>query len=208
MIFLPNNEHAENSTQALAAHLAGELAAWSGAADLSDAGQMEELAAAVADFVEETAGADHVDSTYLVMLSYKALQALGETRAAHRMLVFGAGLVRPAFWEVTGGDAMWVLDLREITVATGVSLELLFFRSLTAILDVLAEVWDATSGRGVLGLRHLSAAGAAILGSDDARRVTGISRDIRGMCADKLAQLGRDRSWTDAPMVMDLDLFN
>ena len=61
------------------------------------------------------------------MLASQALRSIGHGATARRLLVFGTGLVRPAEWEISAGDSMWVLDLKQITVRSDASLELIFF---------------------------------------------------------------------------------
>jgi hypothetical protein len=141
------------------------------------------------------------------MLSSRALTSIGEHRAAQRVLVHGTGLVRPAQWEVTGGDAMWVLDLKQITVLSDTCLELVLFQSLNLIVETLADVWNETAGRGVLGLRHVSSAASRLLGREDGKQLEEMAREIRGVCEDKLAKIAGERGWDDTPSIMDLDLF-
>ena len=208
MIYYPSIP--ENSpSDPLIEHLAAQMASWCGEEGLVGSGQVDELACAVARFVEGEAPSDAVDSGYLVMLASRALSAIGENQAAQRMLLYGTGLVRPSHWEVTGGDAMWVLDLKEMTVLSDTCLEMVFFNCLVLILDSIAEVWDETGGSGVLGLRHVLAAarGLSGTGADGGReRSRSLSEEIKRVCARKLEMLGQQRQWITQPVIMDLDL--
>jgi len=189
-------------------HIADEVAGLCGNTCGLDASTIEELARAVERFVEqESGGANAVDSRYLVMLASRALSSLGEEIAACRLLLFGSDLVRPVEWEVTGRAAMWVLDLKRITVEDGAPLEMVLFRSLNIILEALAELWDSSEGSGILGLRHVSLSAAALLGGGARQRdVSSLGREIKAACLKKLEQLGERRRWTSAPQVLDLDI--
>ena len=192
---------------ALVDHIAGQIAECCGEEELLASGQVDELAFAVATFVSRTLGQDAVDSAHLVTLSARALSAVGENLAAKRVLVHGTGLVRPAYWEVTGRDALWVLDLRQMTFAPGATLELVFFHGLMAVLEATAEVWDATQGVGALGLRHVSCAAAALFGERQGKaRAAALADEVKALCVRKLEGLRAARGWTSTPVVMDLDL--
>lgn len=201
MIYDPQNMLKGDSP--LAGHIAAQMKAICGDDGVVGDENLEALANSVAHFVNETHGDSAVDAGYLVMLSSQALTSVGEHQAARRMLVVGSGLLRPAKWEVTGGDTMWVLDLREMTVQANCDLELVFFNCLNAVLEMMADLWDPTTGRGVLGLRHVSVTAAALGGGE---RGVDISREIREMCQDRLDRIAEKNDWFQAPQVLDLDL--
>jgi len=171
-------------------------------------GQAEELAAAVSAFLEEHELTDSfIDAGYLVMLASKAMSSIGQERAALRLVVFGSGMVRPSEWEVTGGSEVWTLDLKQMTVADATSLELVVFNTLNIVLDAITDVWDASGGKGVLGLRHVCDTAAALLGvSRNSKSVADLSNEIVRVCGLKLEQAGRLRGWETFPQVMNLDL--
>lgn len=196
----------DRTQSAIVAHLTGELESVCGEELTIDADNVQELARAVECFVEEEVGGDAVDSKYLVLLASRALTSLGEGTAAQRMLLFGTGLLKPAEWEVSGSAAMWVLDLRQMTVRDDAGLELVFFGSVNMILEAMAYLWDASEGSGVLGLRHVCLTAASILG-DGARDVDvfALAQELRSMCSAKLEQIGQERGWSSLPHVLNLD---
>lgn len=206
MIWIPNNDERTGGVSVVS-HIEDVIAENCGEALQLDRRQAAELATAVAAYVEqhEESGA-YVDSGYLVMLASRALSTLGEQAAAHRLLVFGSGLVRPAEWEVTGGDDIWTLDLRQMSVRDDIGLELVFFSSLNIVLASIAEVWDATGGHGVLGLRHVCGTASALLGGGKPRAVSALAAEIRAACEAKLRQVQAERDWRYVPDVMNLDL--
>ncbi len=172
-----------------------------GIEELDDA-QIRELSASVAAYARQSAEAGmYVDSGYLVMLASRALQSIGSERAAHRMLVFGTGLVRPSEWEIRGGGSVWTLDLGRMLLRQESAIELVFFSSLNIVLDSVAEVWDATDGRGTLGLRHLGRVAAA-LQAPRKRRQAGFVDEIMAACRAKLRQIGDRRTWRHVPELL------
>lgn len=173
---------------------------------LVNVSSVDEIARAVGAFLESNGGTTVVASDQLIMLISRALKSIGEGRAARRLLLIGTGMVRPSEWEVVGSDAMWIVDLKQISVWNSASLEMVFFNSVRAILDAIAEVWDEKSGQGALGLRHICATVSAMEGRAGRKGVSGLATEIKELCGDRLAQLADERGWDYVPMVMDLDV--
>lgn len=203
MIWNPDSDVVRHPS-AVVSQIASEVDAVCGDV-LGGAGSVEEVARAVELYLEEY-GSGAVDSTCLVMLASQALSNLGEGKAAHRLLLFGTGLVRPSEWEVTGGEAMWVVDLKQVTMRQDAPLELIFFNCLNLVLDAIAEVWDGSGGSGILGLRHVSAAASALLNTSKKRDLAAFAKEIKAACVCRLEQLGGQRNWSSTPVVMDLDV--
>lgn len=191
---------------AIVTHLSGEVAQICGKDLLLSEENVEELAHAVARFLRDQKREDYVESNYLVMLASRALSSVGEGAAARRLLLFGTGLIRPAEWEVTAGREMWVLDLKKMTVRDDAPLELLFFNSLNVVLESIADIWDESSGKGALGLRHVHAAVSSLAGRTSVDERTSLAREIKAVCDGKLEQVGTEREWSGVPEVLILDL--
>jgi len=170
--------------------------------------QAEEIAVAVSAFLAEHELTDSfIDAGYLVMLASRAMSSIGEETSALRLVVFGTGMVRPSEWEVTGGKEVWTVDLKQMTVKESTSLELVVFNSLNIVLDSIADVWDGSRGRGVLGLRHVCTTATALLGVGRATKaVADLSDEIRSLCEAKLEQIRSNRHWDSVPEVMNLDI--
>lgn len=151
-------------------------------------------------------GETRVDPIRVVELSARTLGDLGEDDLARRLLMFGSGLVTPAVWEVSGGGTLWILDLRRLAVDAGVQIELTLFRSLDAAIAAMADLWDASSGQGRLGLRHVGATAARLLGDADPRGKRGraIAREILARGRARLERLATERGWRSTPEVLDL----
>ncbi|MBM4144220.1 MAG: hypothetical protein FJ225_11605 [Lentisphaerae bacterium] len=178
-----------------------------GAPGGAGAAAADDLARAVADYVLREAAAAEPGAGELAALASRALHGLGEGRAARRVLLEGTGMARPAAWDVTGGGAMWILDLRRVLAREDAALEMILFAALGTAVDALAECWDATGGRGVLGLRHVPAAAARLLGRGRGDGAVGrlVGEALR-LCGARLARAGRARGWSETPLVMNLDL--
>ncbi len=172
--------------------------------DICDA---SEVARAVECFVEHDCDGHCADARSLVLMTSQGLDSVGNTGVARRFLLHGTGLAKPSEWEVTHGDTMWVIDLKQLTVRDDAPLELIFFTGLGIIIETLADIWDATAGRGVLGLRHICGTAEALLGDGGKLAdIVSLSDEIRRHCHDRLERLRRDRGWADRPQVLNLDL--
>lgn len=197
----------ESAKSAVVAHITAEINEVCGDDLTLDPSKIEELAKAVESYVQGEHDGVSADSRYLVMLASKALTSLGEGTAGRRLLVFGTGLVKPSEWEVTGEDAIWILDLKEMMINEAAPLELIFFSSLAMVIESIAEVWDGTRGQGVLGVKNVLVTALAILGNDSSsKRVASLGAEIKSVCEKKLDQLGRERTWDQVPRVMNLDI--
>lgn len=191
---------------AVVSHIAAEIAEVCGDDRTIDTDDVEALAKAIETFLEREHSGGSADSRYLVMLASKALTSIGYDSAGRRMLVFGTGLVKPSEWEVTGDDAMWVLDLKEMMINEDSPLEIIFFSSLSMVVEAIAEVWDKTSGQGILGLKNVFSTAVALLGSDGHKSIGALEEEIKSNCDKKLQQLGKERNWNTSPRVMNLDI--
>jgi len=206
VIWIPNERVSPPDGLPLTAHIQSMIE--ENCADLPelDALQVRELATAVAAYAGASAESGmYVDSGYLVMLASQALFSIGARKAAHRVLVFGTGLVRPSEWRIRGDASVWTVDLGRMAVRDEASLELAFFGGLNIVLDCVAEVWDPTDGRGTLGLRRLEAAASGILRHTHKRKVAVFTDEVRRACRAKLVQTGEARGWLHIPDLLVID---
>jgi len=206
MIFDPNNVPMEGATP-LAAEIIAEIQAVSSADAPLDGEKIREIARAVEHYVWENMPDGMVASHHLVLLSSRALAAVGAGLQARRLLLFGSGIVRPAVWEAVGQAMIWVVDLKQITLSTDACLELVFFEGLRIVIEAIAEVWDESGGSGVLGLRHVSLAAAGLVGPGGSRKtLAAVAREIKTVCRQILEHVAGERGWNTTPLVMNLDL--
>ena len=204
MIWNPEPETGTSQNQ-IATRIVEEAGAVYGNGNAAGDLLLWEAANGVAAYVDETARCGSTEPRELLRLTSQALDACGENFMARRLLVLGTGLVRPAIWSVTGDTTVWVLDLTPLTRRGRDRLELVFFRSLNVVLETIADLWDASRGNGVLGLNHVSASAAALLGGLAGKRQTvQLAGELCYSCADKLDRLRAQRGWLTAPIVMNL----
>lgn len=206
MIWIPNDRLQNGGVPPLAAHIRDVIAEnCAGIRDL-DESQVRELASAVAAYVDESKDSGmYVDSGYLVMLASRALFSIGAREAAHRVLVFGSGLVHPSEWTFFGGQSIWTLDLGRMTLQAGATLELVFFNSLNIVLDCVAAAWDSTDGQGALGLRRSGTVASVILRDGRSRKQAAFTEEIAQACRAKLKQIGVARRWSYTPDLLKID---
>lgn len=202
MIWDVNGSSAE-CRSVVVTYLADEINGICGKDVLLQTSDAEEVARAVEDFLD-LRGTSAEESRFLMVLAARALSAVGEGEAARRVYLFGSGLVSPSEWEITGREAVWTVDLLRMSVNEEAAHEMLLFVSLHLVLDAMAGVWDSSSGRGTLGLRHVCAT-ARVLSGRDGRGAARAAAEIRDWCSAKLRQLAGTRSWADVPQVLNLD---
>ena len=139
-------------------------------------------------------------------MAAQALKSLGQGGDARRLILFGSGMVRPSEWVVTGDQAIWVLNLKDIALREDASLEIIFFKGIQVVLDSIADVWDASGGDGIMGLKHVCLAASSLLGAPrNSKAVQKLCEEIREICIGKLQQIGRERGWHAEPFVLNLD---
>lgn len=206
MIWNPEIIKAERGASGIVQHLVAEIESLCGGALSLSPPETEELARTVEMFLAESDAVECVDAGYLVLLASRALSSVGQEHAGSRLYLFGTGMIKPAEWEVTGEHQLWVLDLKRMTVGDEAPLEMLFFRSLTMIIDSIADVWDDAAGCGGLGLRNVCRSVEGLAGVDaGSRRSRLLTREIIDICRRKLHKLHVERNWIAVPDVINLD---
>ncbi len=206
MIWITGEALADNGVTPLVKHVQSVIN--DHCADMADLEEssIRELASAVATYISSSGESGmYVEAGYLVMLTSRALQSVGHQEAAHRLLVFGNGLVQPSEWTFCGGQSIWTLDLGQMVLLQETKLELVFFRSLNIVLDCVAEVWDRTLGQGRLGLRRTETVVSGILHSARGKRVDAFRQEIIDACQAKLKQIGSHRRWRYIPELLMVD---
>jgi len=142
----------------------------------------------------------------LAGISARVFRDLGAGDLARRLLIFGSGIVTAASWEIAGGETLWILDLERLAGGAGPQTELSLVRSLDTALAAMAEVWDDSSGRGPLGLRHLEQVVQNLLGEAAPRRqLRSLERELFKGVASRLEMIACERHWEAVPEVLNLD---
>ncbi|MEI6218944.1 MAG: hypothetical protein WCP86_08590, partial [bacterium] len=79
-------------------------------------------------------------------------------------------------------------------------------KCLLLLMESMGHMWDEAGGRGMLGLRNVRVAAAAVLGKGAAeRQVDALARETMFLCSRKLEVLRHRRNWRECPFVFDLD---
>ena len=173
---------------------------------------------------------------YLLLLIGRALWSVGEEQAARRLLAIqGRALNLPAtfveavwapdismmHWHILLSTravrtsalmgplngTLWVLDLERMVLPASTSLELLALNVVRTVIDRVAVLWDHCQGRGLLGLRHVNAVAAGMLGCPrHSAKSRALAADIHAQVRQRLQALKIDRGWDEMPQVIMLDL--
>ncbi len=226
-------QHDSSWNEALERSVSSEIA---GACAKSGCSIGDEQQAEVARAVASLASRQHPVATgYLVLLAARALWSVGAESAARRLVEGRRGelnfdpacadaafvpdiplarwwaavsmrAVRPSKVFDSGSGGTWVLDLSGAVRFGGDGLELAVFRMIGVILDDMAPLWDASRGRGVLGLMNVKSAASSLLKrSRTSRKTRALSSEIMKNCLAKLEALRDARGWTDHPRVLCMD---
>lgn len=165
---------------------------------------LREVAEGVAAYVAESRGQSMARSIHPRALASRALSSVGRGDLAGRLMVFGGGLVRRVTLSASGD--VWVLDLGRLHVRREDRLDMMLMTCLNSILESMSHVWDRTGGQGALGLRNLRSMAGGMAGNGaKPARVRTACREIRAFCNHKLANMARERQWTDVPFLMVMD---
>lgn len=198
----------------------------------------EAVTSAVVQYLADQGLSSPLPDDYLHLMIYRALRSLQQPDAAHAwstahlpgedipvfdpdvwpgpvpLLVwqlFASRLVRPARTLTAEGNILWTLDFRRLRREQAGWLEITLLPGLRALLEQLAPAWDETSGRGLLGLRGLYAAGFAPTprrrrkARTHSRYAPLDANAIRSFCLRVLANLQPARGWQRTPDVLYLD---
>lgn len=193
-------------------------------------------AEAVAAFLRHE-GRTTVASEYLLMLTARALWAVGDEYAARRLVdsvgrtldfsrhyadaactagvtldewafFFTSRAVRPAKFPSLGGDTLWVLDMAKLVSSPAPGLEMGVLRAIQAALARLADIWEDTDGNGLLGLSRLHQASGLILAAPPtARKSRRLAKELTKYCWSCLEVLRMRHGWTRQPGLVCLDLY-
>ncbi len=166
-----------------------------------------EAAQGVAAVLRERETFPHeLDAHTSCTLMSRALEAAGETSLARRLHLAGTSSVYAASWITAGQDTVWTLDVKKLISSDAPCMELILFDHLRSMLDDYADVWDASSGRGVVGLKGLNEVAASILCSHTTPLATRLLADeMRDYCARHLDRKRQQRGWNSTPIIMSVE---
>jgi hypothetical protein len=178
-----------------------------GKPELANSPPVCEAAQGVAALLREQDTFPHeLDPHTSCKLMSRALEAAGESSIARRLHLAGTSSVYAASWITAGQDTVWTLDITKIISHATPCTELLLFGHLRTLLHDYADVWDATSGRGVMGLKGLNIVAASILGSHNTPlAIQLLTNEIRDYCARQLDQKRHQRGWDSTPVILSVE---
>lgn len=134
-----------------------------------------------------------------------ALDAAGEGALARRIQLFGNRIIYPATWIACGRETVWVLDTRQLMNPADTGMEMILFERIRIVLATFADVWDATSGRGFLGLKGLETTATILLGESASGRTTRtLAREIHARCTRHLDHFRKQNAWQASPAILTL----
>ena len=204
MISVESSSSSVPGADLLARHISAEIGSAGGEAGRFES---ETLARSVAEFALGGAGRAVIPSDYLLILTCRALWAVGRGREARSLMrlkgpalgvdesfaeAAWAGTLFPALSArsnlpralrssepawSTGGGKCWVLDLRVVFAWLDFRLEMGFWFALRALIRELAGLWDQSSGAGALALRRARFIAGSVAASGRRGRRTEIFMD-------------------------------
>ena len=106
----------------------------------------------------------------------------------------GAGIVRPSASALDRMRPVWILNLPRLIVAAGPLVEFGLLKRIRVALEQVAEVWDESSGCGVLGIPRIP--GEAL------SHLVYVGREeVPGWCRAMLNRIQVERGWKTCPEV-------
>lgn len=195
------------SQQSLTNTLLEQIPALCGNPSLVKSNVLTEAAVGVAAYLDqqEKTPRDLTPRRSCALVS-QALEATGEATLARRLRIFGSSAVYPASWVVTGHQTVWVLDVARLLTHQDPPMEIALFGRLLSALTTFADVWDGTSGQGVLGIKGLSASARFVLGREACvPRIQDLTAELHQLGVRHLELLRHRRQWMHTPAVMSLD---
>lgn len=232
MIWNDSSIAADTELDLLATHIISEIKS-AGEERLEMPGG-DELARAVAESVLRHTEGTFIPSDYLLIMTCRALWAVGHEQAARSLLrskgpllnisesytdaIFGRGLfpclgmhssivraLKPSISPWSMNGACWILNLRAVFSFLDTGLELAIWRVLHALTQQLAVLWDSSDGRGTLGLNNSQYLAANVLGLPaKSKRCRRFAAELISYCEQDLKIASDERKWRFTPMVMEM----
>lgn len=231
MIFVESSPSSIPGADLLARHISAEIGSAGG---WTRPFERDELALSVAEFVLGGSGRAVIPSDYLLILTCRALWAIGRHREARALLRLKgpalnvdesfaeaalAGTLFPALSTRSNlpralhrsapvwskGGQFWVLDLCIVFAWLDFRLEMGFWLALRSLIRELSGLWDQSSGAGALALRRTRFIASSVAQPGQRRRREQVFMDeLAAYCKQALRMAARERGWKSVPEVMDM----
>lgn len=147
-----------------------------------------------------------IDTTSLAVMASSAVRALGRDDLAVEAYITGTGMVYPQKLSCVENAPVWVINTQKIFPDLHGVTELAFFSMLYRLVGGIAHFWDASGGRGALGIRklrkvaHMFAGGKS--GHKEIEHWVGM---IMNSVAERISKCSSGRHWVTKPSVLMLD---
>ena len=243
MIWNDSSMTSGTDLEMLTEHIADEIrSAGPGNQAAPETPDSNELARSVAEFVfcseasqrSRRAEGILIPSDYLLVMTCRALWAVGQEQAARNLLqtkgpeldipasyagaIFGRGLfpclgmhaalvraLHPSSPLWSVYGPCWMLNLRTVFSFLDTGLELTIWRIMHALVNQLAGLWDTAGGKGTLGLVDLRYVSAGVLGFPvKSKQGRKFALELISYCEQDLKMAAAERSWPCTPAVMNV----
>lgn len=197
---------AGTAREKIADRLLTEVPALCGNPDLALHAPLAEAAHGVALYLDQIEVIpEELDPRQSRELLAHALDAAGEGVLARRIRLFGNRIIYPASWIACGRETVWVLDTRHLITSRDAGMEMILFERIRIVLSTFADVWDASSGQGFLGLKGMEVTAATVLGAPTAgRSLQNLTQEIRALAGRHLELFRTQRGWASVPAILTL----
>lgn len=196
------------------------------ALNLSDCSTAHEISEGLAAFCEQH---PYVAGRTLSLLMARSFCATGNRDAAARVLendqahcryaerwlealsaeypfpdlypLFSSRVLRPFRLATAGSRAVWVLDLRKISLSDADRHEMILMKTLRVLVENVSNVWKKTDGQGTLVIKGLSSLTGFIplVSGSSSSQIPGYLQGVLRRCAAR-------NGWADVPSLLLLEL--
>lgn len=148
-----------------------------------------------------------IDTTSLAVMASSAVRALGRDDLAVEAYIKGTGMVYSQKLScVENGAPVWVINTQKIFPDLHGVTELAFFSMLYRLVGGIAHFWDASGGRGALGIRKLrKVANMFAGGKSGSKEIERWIEMIMNSVTERIAKCSAGRHWVTKPSVLMLD---
>ncbi len=191
----------------IADRLLGQIPDLCGNPALVDSPILAEAASGVAAYLDQRRAAlkDLTPARSCTLVAH-ALEAAGNRDLARRLRIFSTALVYRDAWAVTGAETIWVVDAGQLLMPADPRVEIVLFERLRSVLTSFADVWDATHGHGIVGLKRLVDSARDVLGPRaHMQRVKDLAAELQCVGGLHLDRLRAQRGWQATPSLLRLD---
>jgi hypothetical protein len=166
----------------------------------------DDVATAVVQYLSDYSCEPGTEKLHMRALVARALSGCGYRDSGNRLLLEKSRVTRYSSWAVVGDAPVVALDLARLFDADTAGLELMIQHAVGRVLRSIEHAWDASSGRGFLGLRNAKVVASRTLRRPaDDRRARVLASELRDYCESALQFAATRRAWEYTPGILELD---